>query len=146
MNINQQASQSGEAPSNLVAGGTGGEATVIRSEEQLRIDVEVVPSGRARLLKRVVTEDVTVTVPVSREVVTLERLPISDADDAQAVQGAELTAHTWELVLYTERLVVTKEIVPIERIRMSTQVVTEEQDVTQALRKEHVQAERREPR
>ena len=45
---------------------------VVRSEERLRVATETVAVGRARLVKYVVTEDVTYTVPVSREEVRLE--------------------------------------------------------------------------
>ncbi len=116
----------------------GEEAVLTRSEEQLVIGTENVTAGKARLRKRIVTEDVTVTVPVSREEVVLERSSLPEAEQ-EAVAGAELTEHTWELVLYAERVVVTKEIVPVERVRMSTQVVTEEQDVTDTVRRERIE-------
>ena len=46
-----------------------------RSEEQVRVGTQPVETGRARLRKYVVTENVTQTVPVSREEVRLEREP-----------------------------------------------------------------------
>ena len=61
-----------------------------RSEEQLRVGTQQVESGRARLRKFVVTENVSTTVPVSREEVTIEREPITDANRAEATSGADL--------------------------------------------------------
>ena len=48
-----------------------------RSEEQLRVGTERVETGRVRLRKYIVTEQVTRTVPVSHEEVRLEREPIT---------------------------------------------------------------------
>jgi len=48
-----------------------------RSEEQLHVGTEKVQTGRARLRKVVVTEQQTVTVPVTREEVRLVREPIA---------------------------------------------------------------------
>ena len=53
-----------------------------RSEERLRVGTEKVETGRARLRKYVVTENQTVTVPVTREEVRIEREPSSDANSS----------------------------------------------------------------
>jgi uncharacterized protein (TIGR02271 family) len=50
-----------------------------RSEEQLHVGTEKVETGRARLRKHVVTEQVTKTVPVSHEEVTVTREAIRPA-------------------------------------------------------------------
>ncbi len=115
----------------------GEPVTMIRSEEQLQVGTRLVETGHVRLVKRIVTEDVTITVPVSREEVFLERTPIEDGDSADFEEGAELTEHTWELVLAAERVVVTKVSVPVERVRMTTRILTEDQTVTDTVRKEH---------
>ncbi|HZH23025.1 MAG TPA: PRC and DUF2382 domain-containing protein, partial [Geodermatophilus sp.] len=49
-----------------------------RSEERLNVGTRTEEAGRARLRKYVVTENVTETVPVSREEVRVEREPITD--------------------------------------------------------------------
>jgi hypothetical protein len=48
-----------------------------RSEERLRVGTETREAGRARLRKYVVTEHQQVSVPVSREEVTLEHEPVT---------------------------------------------------------------------
>ena len=109
-----------------------------RSEERLRVGTEKVQAGRARLRKYVVTEDVTTTVPVSHEEVRLEREPITEANRDAALSGADITEEEHELTLHAERPVVAKETVPVERVRLSTETVTEEQQVNEQVRKEQI--------
>ena len=62
-----------------------------RSEEELRVGTTQREAGRVRLKKYIVTEDVSTTVPVSREEVRLEREPITDANIDDALDGPELS-------------------------------------------------------
>lgn len=112
-----------------------------RSEEQLRTSVATSVSGRVRLRKTIVTEDVTITVPVSREEITIEREEITEANRGDAPDGADLSADEYEVILSAERLVVTKVTVPVERVRLLTQVVTENQDLTATLQREVIEVE-----
>jgi uncharacterized protein (TIGR02271 family) len=109
-----------------------------RSEERLRVGTENVQTGRARLRKYVVTENVSTTVPVSHEEVRLEREPITEANRDAALCGADITEEEHELTLHAERPVVAKETVPVERVRLSTETVTEEQQVNEQVRKEQI--------
>lgn len=113
-------------------------ATVVRSEEQLQVRTETAATERVRLVKRLVTEDVTITVPVSHEEVTLERVPVTDTNRGDAADGVELTEHAWDLVLYTEQIQITKVTVPVERVQLSKRIITEQQQVSDTLRKEQV--------
>jgi uncharacterized protein (TIGR02271 family) len=110
-----------------------------RSEEQLRVGTENVEAGRARLRKYVVTEQQTVQVPVSREEVRLEREPITDANRGDALAGGTITEEEHEVVLHEERPVVTTEAVPVERVRLGTETVSEQETVTGEVRKEQVE-------
>ncbi len=114
------------------------DGSMTRSEEQLRVGTEKVETGKARLRKYVVTENVTTTVPVEREVVQLEREPITEENRDQAMTGGDLTDEEHEVVLSEERVVVDKETVPVERVRLDTDTVTEEQQVTEEVRKEQI--------
>jgi uncharacterized protein (TIGR02271 family) len=111
------------------------------SEERLDVDKQRVETGRARLRKHVVTENVTKTVPVTREEVRLEREPITDANRDQALDGPELTDNEHEVTLHEERPVVHKETVPTERVRLGTEQVTTEETVTDQVRHEEVDTE-----
>jgi len=107
-----------------------------RSEEQLHVGTEKVQTGRARLRKVVVTEQQTVTVPVTREEVRVVREPVAPGDTVDDVTIGEADA---DVVLTEERVVVNKETVPVEKVRLDTETVTEQQDVTETVRKEQIE-------
>ncbi|MCW2817441.1 MAG: hypothetical protein JWR42_228 [Marmoricola sp.] len=109
-----------------------------RSEEQVRVGTETETVGRARLRKYVVTENVTKTVPVSHEEVRIEREPITDANVGDATSGGDITEEEHEVELKGERVVVDKEAVPVERVKMGTETVTEDQQVSEEVRKEQI--------
>jgi uncharacterized protein (TIGR02271 family) len=109
-----------------------------RSEEQLRVGTERSEAGRARLRKYVTTETETRTVPVSREEVRVEREPITDANMPNAMDGPAISEEEHEVVLTEERPVVQKEAVPVERVRLDTDTVTENVEVTEEVRKEQI--------
>ncbi|MEO3936718.1 PRC and DUF2382 domain-containing protein [Dermatophilaceae bacterium Soc4.6] len=123
------------------SGLTTDEATT-RSEEQLKVGTEKVATGKARLRKYVVTEQQTVTVPVTREEVRVEREPITEADQAtigKAMDGPAISEEEHELVLHEEQVVVEKQAVPVERVKLGTETVTEDRQVTEEVRKEQIE-------
>lgn len=124
-------------PGRDTSGPTTDEA-MTRSEERLRVGTEQVATGRARLRKYVVTENVTQTVPVSHDEVRLEREPITDANRGAAMSGGDITEEEHEVTLSAERPVVGKETVPVERVRLGKETVTGEETVDDTVRKEQV--------
>lgn len=110
-----------------------------RSEERLQVGTTKRESGRARLRKYVQTDNVTQTVPVSHEEVRLVREPITDANRGQATSGPAISEEEHEVVLHDEVPVVQKEAVPVERVRLDKQTVTEQETVTEQVRKEQVE-------
>ncbi len=125
------------APGRDVPGPAAGDA-MTRSEERLRVGTEQVEAGRARLRKYVVTENVTTTVPVSHEEVRVEREPVTDASRDAALSGEPISEEEHEVTLRAERPVVEKEAVPVERVRLATETVTENQEVSETVRKEQI--------
>jgi uncharacterized protein (TIGR02271 family) len=125
-----------EIPTQRVAENTDGGEYLTRSEEQLHVGTERVEAGRARLRKFVVTEQQTVTVPVSREEVRVVREPIAPGDSVDDVAIGEAAA---DVVLTEERVVVGKEAVPVEKVSLGTETVTEHRDVTESIRKEQIE-------
>ena len=123
-----------------VSGPTTDEA-MTRSEEELRVGTESRERGRARLRKYVTTEQQTVTVPVQREEVRVEREPITDANLGDATRGPAISEEEHEVTLREEEVVVEKRAVPKERVRLDTETVTEERQVTEDLRKEQIEVE-----
>jgi uncharacterized protein (TIGR02271 family) len=110
-----------------------------RSEERLNVGTRSEEVGRARLRKYVVTENVTESVPVSREEVRLEREPITDANVGSALDGPAISEEEHEVVLHAETPVVEKEAVPVERVRLDKATVTEQEQVSEGLRKEEIE-------
>lgn len=110
----------GSAEGYDVSGPTTDDA-MTRSEEDLHIGKSQQETGRARLKKYVVTEDVTEDVQLQREEVRIEREPITDSNVDQATSGADITDEEHEVALLEE------------------QVVTEEQQVSEQVRKEQIE-------
>jgi uncharacterized protein (TIGR02271 family) len=107
------------------------ERAMTRSEERLNVGTEQVETGRVRLRKYVVTEEQQVTVPVRHEEVRVEREPITRGDGTAEIGEAEQ-----DVVLHAEKPVVRKETVPVERARLRTETITDEQTVSGKVRKE----------
>jgi uncharacterized protein (TIGR02271 family) len=109
-----------------------------RSEEELRVGKASRESGRARLRKYVVTEDMQKTVPVQREEVRVEREPITDANVDDATSGPDISDEEHEVVLHKEEPVVEKRAVPKERVRLDKDVEVEERTVSEDVRREEI--------
>lgn len=109
-----------------------------RSEEELHVGTAQRESGRVRLRKYVVTEQQTRTVPVRREEVRVEREPITDGNVDQALDGPGISEEEHEVVLHEEEPVVEKRTVPKERVRLGTETVAEEREVSEEVRKEQI--------
>lgn len=116
-----------------------GDDAMVRHEENLRVGTETEETGRVALRKYVVTEDQTVTVPVSHEEVRLEREPI-DGTEATARPGAMGEAEH-EVTLHRERPVVDKTTEAVEKVRLGTRTVTEDEKVSDTVRKERIEVD-----
>ena len=75
---------------------------------------------------------------MSREEVRVEREPITDANVGDATSGPDISEEEHEVVLHEERPVVEKEAVPVERVRLDTETVTDEVTVSEDVRKEQI--------
>jgi uncharacterized protein (TIGR02271 family) len=130
------------------ATGTGGPGTDVsgpntdqamtRSEEELNVGTRERETGRVRLKKYVVEDEVTQTVPVQREEVRVEREPITDANRDAALDGPAISEEEHEVTLRAEEPVVEKRAVPQERVRLDTEVQTEQREVSDTVRKERI--------
>jgi uncharacterized protein (TIGR02271 family) len=109
---------------------------ITRSEEQLHVGTQSQVAGRARLRRWVDTEYVDVTVPVRREKAVLET-EHDDASPGHAVSPDEGR----EVILSEERPVVSTTVHPVQQVRIGTETVTEEETVTEQVRKERIDIE-----
>jgi stress response protein YsnF len=128
------------------------DGAMTRSEEQLHVGTEQVATTRARLVKYVVTENVTITVPIRREEIRVEQVPLDASDEAPVDGAVEETLMPaggtgavpdsgglpGEIVLHTERPVVSVEVVPVERVRLRTEVVHGTETVTEQVQREQI--------
>ncbi len=112
---------------------------IVRRAEQLRIDTVWVAAQTVRVTRRIITETVTIAVQVRRETVSLEHLPVPNA---QSVPGGvhETGEHLpLEVVLSREVPVVTVATRPYERVRVGVQEFTGETTVRDRVRVEQVE-------
>ncbi|MFI0366473.1 PRC and DUF2382 domain-containing protein [Actinomadura sp. 1N219] len=116
---------------------------ITRSEERMRIDTERHEAGRVHVHKWIETEMVERTVPVAHDEFKVDREPIADGRPSPEVT---ITEDDLDLILYEERPVIAKEIVPVEHVRVRTERVQDEQTVRGELRKERVEVTRDEGR
>ena len=77
---------------------------------------------------------------MSHEEVRVERGPVTDANRDAATDGSSITEAEHEVVLTEEQVVVSKEATPVERVRLATDTVTEDQEVTEEVRKEQIES------
>ncbi len=109
------------------------EVEVVLSEERLDVTSRPRPRERVQVRKEIVTEEVTITVPVRHEELRIERVPL----DAPDRPDAEM-----DVTLMTHEPVVSKRIVPTERVRLEKDVITERERVSEPVRREQVEFDR----
>ena len=109
-----------------------------RSEEELRVGTTEREAGRVRLRKYIVEDEVTQTVPVRREEIRVEREPITDANAGDATEGPDISEEEHEIVLHEEEVVMSKQTVPKERVRLEKDVETSEETVSETVRSERI--------
>jgi uncharacterized protein (TIGR02271 family) len=78
-------------------------------------------------------------VPVSHEEITLQREPITDGNRGAAYDGPAISEEEHEVTLHAERPVVATEAVAVERVKLGTETVTEQQIVGGQVRKEQIE-------
>lgn len=109
-----------------------------RSEEELDVSTSTREAGRARLRKWIETENVQMTVPIRREKARVVVEPITDANRDAALSGDDLATEEQEVTLSEEVVDVDKRVVPKERVRLETEVETDEVLVDEEVRKERI--------
>jgi uncharacterized protein (TIGR02271 family) len=108
---------------------------VTRFEEHLQVDTHTVPVSIARLEKFITTEQKTFTVDVRREDVRFTTEPITDLTPRPLPTGEPSDI---EMVLYEERIIITRELVPVERVKLTKKLITVHQPITDNVRKERI--------
>jgi len=104
-------------------------------EEELVAGKRMQEEGRVHIRKDVVSEQQTVSVPVTREEVHIERVAVTGADvnPADAFQERDI-----EVPLMGEDVVVNKRAHVVEEVRLRKDQITENEQVSDTVRKERV--------
>lgn len=115
-----------------------GALRLVRSEEELAIGKRAVQAGEVEVTKRVETERVRESVPVTREEVTVERHPVEAGTTAEGkIEEAEIRVPVTE-----EEVIVEKRVVPKEEVVIKKEAVQGEQVVEDTVRKERIDVDR----
>ncbi|MFP5372776.1 MAG: DUF2382 domain-containing protein, partial [Actinomycetes bacterium] len=106
-------------------------------------------------VKYVVTEEVQITVPIRREEIRVEEVPLDAPDpgpgesllaEDRTPRGEGLAAGSAgspgglpdEIILHTERPVVSVQVVPVERVRLRTETVQGQETVSGQVQREQI--------
>ena len=114
--------------------------TVPVRQEELVVGKQQEEIGRVHLSKDVIEEEQTITAPVTREEVRVERVPVQGQVSADTLADA-FTEKDIDVPVMGEELVAGKRTVVNEEVRVSKQAVTEQQQVSDTVRKERVTVE-----
>lgn len=98
-------------------------AEVVLSAERVELGTRRGARERVRVRREVVSEEVSVTVTVRREVLRVEHEPLTGDDPDGDRPGSTGERLPLELVLSEERPVVSLEVVPYERVRVGVREV-----------------------
>jgi uncharacterized protein (TIGR02271 family) len=126
--------------------GIGTASTAARTDERriqlrgemLRAVKQRVEKGEIRLRKDIITENQTISVPVTREEVVVERV---SAGEAQPLSGKIGDEGEIRVPVSEERVSVVKEPVVTGEVRVRKQAVQDNQQVTDTVRHEEVRVE-----
>jgi len=110
--------------------------SVVRSEEELRVETTPHEMGRVRARKVVDTEHVTQVVPRAIEQADVERVA-PDPDDSGQVET--LPDGSVSIPVFEERLIVQKQLVVIERVIIRKSRTTHDHQIEADLRREHIE-------
>jgi stress response protein YsnF len=142
------------------ARGGAGDGSMVRSEERLSVGTESTAATRVRVVKYVVTEEVQVTVPLRREEIRIEEVPLDAPDVAdETLEGAPAPGRhaaggeagavagglPEEIVLHREVPEVSVRVVPAERVRLRTETVQGTERVSGQVQRERITVDEHPP-
>lgn len=131
-----------ELPQPADAIGSAESMVVPLIEEQLQVSKQTVTTGRVRLQKSVGAYDVQLDEPLAVSTIQVERVPLG-----HVVEVAPKIRQEGDTVVYPileERLVLTKELVLVEEVRVTQQRSEHRDTQVITLRRERVDVQREE--
>ena len=120
---------------------TEGEKMVIPViEEEITVGKQVVEAGRVRISKRISEHEELVDVPLFREEVRVERVPVNLF--VEAVPQIRQEGDTMIIPVVEEQIIVQKKLLLIEELRVRKEIIEHHQPQTVNVRKEQVEIKR----
>jgi uncharacterized protein (TIGR02271 family) len=108
--------------------------------EQIAVGKEIVETGKVRISKRISEHEELVDVPLFREEVRVERVPINLF--VETLPLARQEGDTMIIPVVEEQIVIQKKLMLVEEIRVRREVVEHHQPQTVNVRKEEVDIKR----
>lgn len=120
---------------------TSGEKLVIPViAEEIAVGKRVIESGKVRISKRISEHEELVDVPLFREEVRVERVPVNLF--VEALPTVRQEGDTMIIPVVEERIVIQKKLLLVEELRVRKEVVEHHQPQTVNVRKEEVEIKR----
>lgn len=109
-------------------------------EEQIAVGKQVVETGTVRISKRISEREELVDVPLFREEVRVERVPVNLF--VETLPPVRQEGDTMIIPVVEEQIVIQKRLLLVEEIRVRREVVEHHQPQTVNVRKEEVDIKR----
>lgn len=109
-------------------------------QEQITVDKQVVETGAVRISKRITEREELVDVPLFREEVSVERVPINLF--VEALPPVRQEGDTMIIPVVEEQIVIQKKLLLVEELRVRKEVVEHHQPQTVNVLKEEVEVKR----
>lgn len=119
-------------------GGSGAVQRMTLSEEQMRVGKRTREAGEVEVSKKVETQRVSKTVPVSHEEVSIERRPATGTSP----RTGKISEDEVRIPLSAEEAVVEKRTVPKEEVVIRKKTVQGEQEVETDLKRERLDVDK----
>jgi uncharacterized protein (TIGR02271 family) len=110
---------------------------LLRREERLRVGKEMTESGHVKLHRYVDQEPAEQTVELFHEEYDVERMPVA----ADEPPGGNIEEGEQDITLHEERGILSKETVPVERMRLVTERVGQDETFRDDIRRERIEVE-----
>jgi uncharacterized protein (TIGR02271 family) len=108
--------------------------------EEIAVGKQVVESGKVRISKRISEHEELVDVPLFREEVRVERVPVNLF--VEALPPVRQEGDTMIIPVVEEQIVIQKKLLLVEELRVRKEVVEHHQPQTVNVRKEEVEIKR----
>ncbi len=135
-----QAQQNQPSAADNSAAAAGGAIVVPVIQEQVTFDKKIVETGKVRISKRVSQHEELIDVPILREQVNVERVPVNQVVDAPPQVRHE--GDTMIIPVVEEQVFYQKRLVLVEELHVRKQIVEEHNPQQMTLLKEEVEISR----